>query len=92
MDKKTGQAHWAYGLFAESWGSPLIVEDHVYICDSDGDVAIFRHSAEPKTAFPMGAPFAEICMETSIVSTPVVANNVLYIVGRDMVYAIEAAP
>ncbi|MEJ7592450.1 MAG: PQQ-binding-like beta-propeller repeat protein [Planctomycetaceae bacterium] len=92
VNAKTGKAYWTYDLFAESWGSPLIVEDHVYICDTDGDVAIFRHSAEPETAFPMGAPFAEICMETAIFSTPVVANNVLYIATRNTLYAIETAP
>ena len=29
------------------WGSPLIVDDKVYIGDEDGEVAIFRHSADP---------------------------------------------
>ena len=92
VDAKTGKAHWTYDLFAESWGSPLIVQDHVYICDTDGDVAIFHHSAESVTDPSQGIPFAEINMETSIVSTPVVASNVLYIVTRNMLYAIETAP
>lgn len=92
VNVKSGQAHWTYDMFADAWGSPLIVEDHVYIADTDGDVAIFHHSAEPWIATPIEALFAENNMESSIVSTPVVANNVLYIVTTNMLYAIEAAP
>ena len=92
VNAKSGKAHWTYDMFAESWGSPLIVEDHVYICDTDGDVTIFHHSAESVTDPSKGVPIAEITMENPIVSTPVVANNVLYIVTRNMLYAIEAAP
>ena len=89
VDAKTGKAHWTYDSFAECWGSPLIVEDHVYIADTDGEVAIFHHSADFRVTAPTGIPLAEINMETSISSTPVVANNVLYIATRSRLYAIE---
>ena len=48
LDAKTGKRHWTYDMLAASWGSPLIVDDKVYIGDEDGDVAIFRHSADPE--------------------------------------------
>ena len=92
VNAKTGNSIWTYDLLAESWGSPLIVEDHVYVADTDGDVAIFHHSADSLTDPSKGIPFAEVNMETSICSTPIVANNVLYIVTRNMLYAIETAP
>ncbi len=50
LDAKTGKPHWTYDMLAATWGSPLIVDGKVYIGDEDGDVAIFRHSADPKVA------------------------------------------
>ena len=50
LDAKTGKPHWSYDMLAASWGSPLIVDDHVYIGDEDGDVSVFRLSADPKVA------------------------------------------
>ena len=50
LDAKTGKVHWTYDMLAAAWGSPLIVDDKVYIGDEDGDVAIFRHSADPQVA------------------------------------------
>ena len=50
LDAKTGKLHWAYDMLAACWGSPLIVDGKVYIGDEDGDVAIFRHSADPNVA------------------------------------------
>jgi outer membrane protein assembly factor BamB len=95
LDAKTGKVHWTYDMLAAAWGSPLIVEDKVYIGDEDGDIAIFRHSADPEVAMDDGMPaLGEINMGNSVYSTPVVANNVLYIANRTHLFAIEegAAP
>ena len=54
LDAKTGKVHWTYDMLAAAWGSPLIVDDKVYIGDEDGDVAIFRHSADPEVAMEDG--------------------------------------
>ncbi len=51
--------------------------------DEDGDVAIFEHGDDA------GEPIAEINMGTSVYSTPVVANNVLYITTKDRLFAIS---
>lgn len=82
LDARTGKAHWTYDMFAAAWGSPLIVEDRVYIGDEDGDIAIFELSTEMKM-------IGEINMENSVYSTPVVANNVLYISNKDTLFAIS---
>ena len=81
IDAKTGKAHWTYDMFAAAWGSPLIVENRVYIGDEDGDISIFELSAEQKM-------IKEINMENSVYSTPIVANNVLYIANKDTLFAI----
>ncbi|NJM54043.1 MAG: PQQ-binding-like beta-propeller repeat protein, partial [Blastocatellia bacterium] len=92
LDAMTGKAHWTYDMFAASWGSPLIVDGKVYIGDEDGDVAVFRHSADPNVAmkeeFGDRVPYyAEINMQNSVYSTPIVANNVLYIANRTHLFA-----
>ena len=69
-------------MFAESWGSPLIVEDHVYIGDTDGDICIFKLSAEMEL-------LSEVSMASSVVATPVVANNTMFIAIRNRIFAIQ---
>lgn len=95
LDAKTGKPHWTYDMLAASWGSPLIVDDKVYIGDEDGDVAIFRHSADPKIAMKddggeMVPYYGEVNMGNSVYSTPIVADNVLYIANRTHLFAIES--
>src|SRR5690606_3221166 len=46
LDAKTGKSHWNYDMFSAAWGSPLLVDDKVYIGDEDGDVAVFKHGTE----------------------------------------------
>jgi outer membrane protein assembly factor BamB len=90
LDAKTGKPNWTYDMLAAAWGSPLIVEDKVYIGDEDGDVAIFRHSADPAVAMNDGQPYyGEINMGNSVYSTPIVAGNILYIANRTHLFAIE---
>ena len=85
LDAKTGMVHWTYDMLAAAWGSPLIVEDKVYVGDEDGDVSVFKLSPEPHE------PIAEINMGNSVYSTPIVANNVLYIANKTHLFAIQAA-
>jgi outer membrane protein assembly factor BamB len=93
LDAKTGKPHWTYDMLAATWGSPLLVEGKVYIGDEDGDVAIFRHSADPNVAMKddggsMVPHYGEINMGNSVYSTPVVAGNVLYIANKSHLFAI----
>jgi outer membrane protein assembly factor BamB len=90
LNAKTGKVNWVYDMLAAAWGSPLIVDGKVYIGDEDGDVAIFKHSADPNVAMQDGAPaYGEINMGNSVYSTPIVADNVLYIANRTNLFAIE---
>jgi len=80
-------------MLSATWGSPLIVDGKVYVGDEDGDVAIFRHSADLKVAMKedgaeMKPYYGEINMGNSVYSTPIVAGNVLYISNRTHVFAI----
>lgn len=101
VDAKTGKPHWSYDMLAASWGSPLIVDGHVYIGDEDGDLSVFRVSADPKIAMkeldgelvPLNADEnGEVPnMGSSVYSTPVVANGVLFIANRDRLFAIASS-
>jgi outer membrane protein assembly factor BamB len=88
------KVHWSYDMYAASWGSPLVVDGKVYVGDEDGDVAIFRHSADPEEAMKedggeMVPALGEVNMGNSVYSTPVVADNVLYISNRTHLFAIQ---
>lgn len=94
INARTGKGLWTYDMFAESWGTPLIVEDKVYVGDADGDIAIFPLTGDPKKALTMvnGQPqpaIAEVKMLNAVYTTPIVANNVLYICNKNTIYAIS---
>ncbi len=83
LDAKTGVPYWTHDMLAAAWGSPLIVEDKVYVGDEDGDITVFKLSKELEV-------LAENSMENSVYSTPVVANNTLFIANKDHVFAISS--
>ena len=101
VDARTGKIHWAYDMMAAAWGSPLIAGDYVYIGDEDGDISVFRLSADPKVAMqeidgemqPLNAneEGEVVNMGNSVYSTPVVANDVLFIANKDRLFAIVPA-
>jgi outer membrane protein assembly factor BamB len=83
LDAKTGVPYWTHDMLAAAWGSPLIVEDKVYIGDEDGDITVVKLDKELEI-------LAENSMENSVYSTPVVANNTLFIANKDHVFAISS--
>ncbi len=82
VDAKTGKGHWTYDMFAECWGSPLIVEDHVFIGDTDGEICVFKLAPEMEL-------LSEMNMGSSVVATPVVANGTMFIANRNRIFAIQ---
>ena len=81
LDAKTGKVHWTYDMLSPSWGSPLIVDGKVYIGDEDGDVIVMQAGKDKKI-------LAENNMGSSVYSTPVPANGVLYINNRNQLFAL----
>ncbi len=82
VDATTGVPYWTHDMLAAAWGSPLIVDDKVYVGDEDGDISVFKLSKEKEL-------IGEIPMSSSVYSTPVVANNTLFIADKDHVFAIR---
>ena len=84
MDAQTGKLHWTHDCLAAVYASPLIVGDQVYVADDDNKITIFRLSAEPHP------PLAEIKMDSSIFTSPIFANGVLYVASNYNLFAIAA--
>ena len=81
LDAKTGQEVWSHDMFAAVWGSPLIAEGRVYLGDEDGDIVILQAGRVKKL-------LGEMVMGSSVYSTPVPADGVLYISNRSHLYAL----
>jgi outer membrane protein assembly factor BamB len=81
LDAKTGNVHWTYDMLSAMWGSPLLVDGKIYIGDEDGDVRVFALAPQFKL-------LAENNMGNAVYTTPVSADNVLYISTRNRLFAI----
>ena len=93
LDAKTGKVHWTFDMLSTSWSSPLVVDGKVYIGDENGNISIFAHSADPKVALKkvksgMMPFYGQINMVNGVCSTPIVADNVLYIANSTTLFAI----
>lgn len=81
LDSKTGEPHWTYDMLAASWASPLIADNKIFIGDEDGDIAIFELAKEQKQ-------IAEINLGSALYTTPVAANDKIFIANRNRIFAI----
>jgi outer membrane protein assembly factor BamB len=84
VDIKTGKPFWKHDMFAAIWGSPMIIDGKVYLGDEDGDVTVIAAEKTLKV-------IAENNMLSSVYSTAVPANNALFLVNRNQLFAISAA-
>jgi outer membrane protein assembly factor BamB len=82
LDAKTGQPYWTHDLLAAVWGSPFVADGKVYIGDEDGDVAILK-------AGKVKQVIAEPNVGVSVYSTPVAKDGVLYVLGRNRLFALQ---
>ncbi|HZZ30334.1 MAG TPA: PQQ-binding-like beta-propeller repeat protein [Pirellulales bacterium] len=89
LDAKTGHCYWTHDMLAASWASPLITDGKIFIGNEDGDMLVFKFgkTKELLSKNSDGKPDG-INMGSSIYSTPIVANGVLYISTRNLLFAI----
>ncbi|MEJ7607769.1 MAG: PQQ-binding-like beta-propeller repeat protein [Bryobacteraceae bacterium] len=83
LDAKTGKPFWVHDMLAAVWGSPIVVDDKVYLGDEDGDVVVLQHGKEKKL-------LAEQNMGSSVYCSIVPANGALIIANRNQLYSIGA--
>ena len=82
LDVKTGKPFWVHDMFAAMWSSTLVADGKVYLGDEDGDVVVIQHGKEKKV-------LAENTMDSSVYSTVITANGVMYVMTRNNLYAIQ---
>ena len=82
LDQKTGERVWKHDMFAAMWSSTLVADGKVYLGDEDGDVVVLRHGRKLEV-------LATNEMGSSVYSTPVTANGVMYVMTRNNIYAIQ---
>jgi outer membrane protein assembly factor BamB len=81
LDARTGKHHWTHDMEAAVWGSAMLADGKVYLCDEDGDVAIFESA-------PALKEIAMINLGSPAYCSPVFANGVLYLMNREYLFAI----
>lgn len=82
FDARNGQQYWKHDTFAALWGSPFVVDGKVYLGTEEGEVLVFAHGKELKL-------LTKNDMISSVYTTPVVSNGVMYITSRNVLYAIK---
>lgn len=82
LDARSGKTLWKHDLGAAVWSSPYYVDGKVFIGDEDGNVTIFQAGGQKKQ-------LGHVNMGSSVYTTPVAANGVLYIANKQRLYAIQ---
>ena len=75
IDAATGKVLWLHDLGSAVWSSPSLVDGKVYMGDEDGDVTIFKAGREKVV-------LNKVNMGSSVYTTPVAANGVLFIANQ----------
>lgn len=91
LDAKSGRRHWTNDSLSVYFGSPIIVDDKIYLANEDR-FDVFRLSENPELAMYAGRPIAVNEMESVSDggTSPVFANGVLYVANRSNLFAIES--
>jgi outer membrane protein assembly factor BamB len=69
-------------MFAAIWGSPMLIDNKIYLGDEDGDVAVIEHGRTFKL-------ISEMNMGSSVYATAVPANGKLFVMNRNQLYALQ---
>jgi outer membrane protein assembly factor BamB len=83
LDARTGRPYWIHDTKSEVWGSPLWADGKVYLATTDGDVWVFAHGREAKL-------ITKIDLLIGVYSTPVFANDTLFVMTESQLFAIRA--
>ena len=85
IDADTGEQLWVHDTFAAVWASPFVADGKLYLGDEDGDVVVLKPGKEKVV-------LTEMNMGSSVYSTAVPANGVLFIAGRNKLFALAQQP
>ncbi|MFK5921631.1 MAG: PQQ-binding-like beta-propeller repeat protein [Verrucomicrobiota bacterium] len=80
LDAESGEVVWDHDTLSHIWASTLVVDGKVYIGTEDGELIILKAGKEKEE-------IAIVDFPNPIYSTPVVANETLYIMTQSHLYA-----
>ena len=82
LDFKDGKRYWEHDTLSGIWGSTLVADGKVFIGDEDGELSILKTGKKLEE-------IDEKVFNSSVYSTPTIANGVLYVSDRARLYAID---
>ncbi|MGC1274697.1 MAG: PQQ-binding-like beta-propeller repeat protein [Planctomycetaceae bacterium] len=86
IDLETGKRYWEYDMFAACWGSPMVVDGKILIGDEDGELTILEMS---KGEDGEAKELAVKEFNSSIYSTPTIANGKMFVSDRSRLYCFK---
>ena len=81
LDVATGKPYWVYETHADTWGTPLVADGKVFICNKKG-LTIMATGKEPKL-------LATIPLGSVSYATPVAANGTLFVPSQRTLFAVQ---
>ncbi len=81
LDEKTGKPVWIHETGNETWSTPLVADEKVYVCTKSKLVTL----AEGRTRKVL----SEISLGSSAYSTPVAANGTLFVCSQSYIWAVQ---
>ena len=81
IDADSGKPYWKYDALASIWASPLIVDERVYVADTDGEVTVLR-------AGPVLEVLSEVAMGAPIFRSLVADGESLFLLTSERLYAL----
>ncbi len=82
LDAESGKLLWDHDSLSHIWGSTLVVDGKVFIGTEDGELIILKAGKDKEEIGAVEFP-------DPIYSTPVVANETLYIMTQSRLYAYQ---
>ncbi|NOX99192.1 MAG: PQQ-binding-like beta-propeller repeat protein, partial [Verrucomicrobia bacterium] len=82
LDAESGKVVWDHDSLSHIWGSTMVVDGKVFIGTEDGELIILKAGRDKKEIGTIDFP-------DPIFSTPVVANETLYIMTQSHLYAYQ---
>ena len=81
LDAESGQCYWVYRVGGPIWGSPLAADGKVYLGTGRQTFWVFKAGKELNI-------LNKIRMHDALLTTPVAANGVLYVMTNRHLYAV----
>lgn len=85
LDAESGELFWTHDTMAHIWGSTLVADGYVLVGNEDGILTILREGKTKELV-------REVEFDGPIHSSPVLANDVLYVATSTHLFAIGAQP